>query len=61
MTPDYILQYCLENLQGTVLVESWGEKIEKTKKWLKTLSCPVVYLDGTKPIEENIEYLMKKY
>lgn len=26
MTPDYILQYCLENLQGTVLVESWGEK-----------------------------------
>ena len=26
MTPDKILNYCLENLEGTVLVESWGEK-----------------------------------
>ena len=26
MTPDKLLNYCLENLEGTVLVESWGEK-----------------------------------
>lgn len=26
MTPDEILQYCIKNLDGTVLVESWGEK-----------------------------------
>lgn len=26
MTPDKLLNYCLENLDGTVLVESWGEK-----------------------------------
>lgn len=26
MKPDEILQYCLDNLGGTVLVESWGEK-----------------------------------
>lgn len=26
MTSDEILQYCLENLKGTVLIESWGEK-----------------------------------
>lgn len=26
MAPDDILQYCLENLEGTVLVESWGER-----------------------------------
>ena len=26
MTPDKILNYCLENFDGTVLVESWGEK-----------------------------------
>lgn len=26
MTPDKILNYCLENLEGTVLVEGWGEK-----------------------------------
>ena len=24
--PDEILDYCLKNLEGTVLVESWGEK-----------------------------------
>lgn len=26
ITPEQILQYCLEILNGTVLVESWGEK-----------------------------------
>lgn len=26
MTPDEILKYCLENLEGTVLVNSWGGK-----------------------------------
>ena len=26
MTTEEILNYCLENLEGTVLVESWGEK-----------------------------------
>ena len=26
MTPDAILKYCLENLDGTILVNSWGER-----------------------------------
>ncbi len=26
MKAEEILNYCLENLEGTVLVESWGEK-----------------------------------
>ncbi len=26
MKPDEILQYCLDNLEGTVMVSSWGEK-----------------------------------
>lgn len=26
MTPDKILEYCLANLEGTVLVQSWGER-----------------------------------
>jgi len=26
MAPDEILEYCLENLNGTVLVNSWGER-----------------------------------
>ncbi len=26
MEPNKILGYCIENLEGTVLVNSWGEK-----------------------------------
>ena len=26
MTPDEVLKYCLENLEGMVLVNSWGER-----------------------------------
>ncbi len=26
MKPDEILEYCLKNLEGSILVESWGEK-----------------------------------
>ena len=26
MTPDEILNYCLKNLEGTVLISSWGER-----------------------------------
>ena len=26
MNPEEILHYCLTHLEGTVLVESWGEK-----------------------------------
>lgn len=37
--------------------KNYEKKTEQTKKWLKTLSCPVIYLDGTKPIEENIRIL----
>lgn len=28
---------------------------DKVENWLKTLSCKVVRLDGTKPIQENVE------
>ncbi len=41
------------------VANNYAEKTEKTKEWLKTLSCPVIYLDGTKPIEENVEYIVK--
>ena len=26
MTPDKILNYCLNTLEGTVLISSWGER-----------------------------------
>jgi adenylate kinase family enzyme len=30
---------------------------EKIENWLKTLACKVIRLDGTKPIQENVELI----
>ncbi len=30
------------------------------KKWVQSLSCPVIRVDGTKPIEENVRFIMKR-
>ena len=30
---------------------------EKIENWLRTLSCKVIRLDGTKPIQENVELI----
>lgn len=30
------------------------------EQWAKTLTCPVVHVDGTKPIEELIRYILRK-
>ena len=27
--------------------------------WVNSLSCPIVRIDGTKPVEENIEYIIE--
>lgn len=45
----------------SAVANNYAEKTEKTKEWLKTLSCSVIYLDGTKLIEENVEYIVKKF
>ncbi len=29
-----------------------------TTKWLETMNCPVIRVDGTRPVEENIEYIV---
>lgn len=29
------------------------------ENWLKTLKCPIIRVDGTKPIEENVELIIK--
>ena len=33
--------------------------MEKTDIWVKTMKCPVVYIDGTKDIKTNAEYVAK--
>ena len=30
------------------------------EKWVQSLSCPVIRADGTKPIEENVRFIMER-
>ena len=29
-----------------------------TTKWLETVSCPVIHVDGTLPVRQNVDYLV---
>lgn len=29
--------------------------------WVKTLACPILHLDGTKAISENIQLIIERY
>lgn len=31
-----------------------------TTQWLETVNCPVIRVDGTLPVEQNIEYIISK-
>lgn len=33
------------------------QTMDKTDLWLKTQTCPIIYLDGTKSIEQNLKIL----
>lgn len=36
-------------------------RVENTvKEWVQLLSCPIIRIDGTKPIEENIDFIIKE-
>ena len=35
--------------------------LERHERWAAELLCPVLWLDGTKPILENVEYLAEQY
>mgnify|MGYP002076444880 FL=1 len=30
------------------------------EKWIQSLNCPIIRIDGTKPIEENINLVIKQ-
>ena len=30
------------------------------EEWVQSLNCPVIRVDGTKPIEENVIFIMKQ-
>ena len=36
------------------------KNMKKTDEWLQGISCPIIYIDGTKPMDEIIKSLMTK-
>lgn len=30
------------------------------EEWVKSLKCPILRIDGTKPIEENVDFIMEQ-
>ena len=38
-------------------VDSGGD--DYIEDWLQKVSCPIIKVDGTKPIEDNVEYLLR--
>lgn len=40
------------------LVRSRDE--DTVEKWVQTLNCPIIRIDGTKPIEENIDLIIEQ-
>ena len=43
--------------------EQWFKLVESrpetyAEEWLKSMDCPVIRVDGTKPVEENIDYIL---
>lgn len=40
------------------LVESREENF--VEKWVKSLRCPVIRIDGTRPIDENTNFIMER-
>lgn len=33
---------------------------QDVENWVETLTCPVIWVNGTKPVEENIRYIMEQ-
>lgn len=40
------------------LVNSIAE--DTVEEWIKFLKCPVIRIDGTKPIEENVNFIIEE-
>lgn len=35
-----------------------GRTKQYVEDWVDSVNCPVIRVDGTKPVEENVEYIM---
>ena len=34
--------------------------VNTVEEWVQTLDCPVLRVDGTKPIEENVKFIIER-
>ena len=41
--------------------ENISYSLERHQKWLKELTCPVLHIDGTKAVDENVEMIVARY
>jgi adenylate kinase family enzyme len=41
--------------------ENPSYSIKRHEKWASELQCPVLYVDGTKPISDNVEIIARQY
>ncbi|UWG97534.1 MAG: AAA family ATPase [Candidatus Dehalobacter alkaniphilus] len=48
-----------QHLKFVDFVES--RSLSKIGQWAETLVCPIIHVDGTKPISENAEMIVKQY
>jgi len=37
-----------------------ARKEEYVEKWIRTLDCPVIRVDGTKSVQENVDFIMRE-
>lgn len=38
-----------------------SRSLSRIEKWAETLVCPIIYVDGTKSISENTEWIVEQY
>ncbi len=38
-----------------------SRSLEDIERWAETVACPVIKIDATKPIKENVEYIVSQY
>lgn len=37
-----------------------SQQEDEVESWVRTLPCPVIQVDGTKPVAENVKYIIKE-
>ena len=46
------------NSEKAILSLAYAENA--VEEWVQSLKCPILRIDGTKPVEENIDYIMEQ-